>query len=255
MSSIQRKTTFLVSAERIRSVDSWWGGPERRDCVFVEHVAPLARKKAASLNPWRNLEIDDIQAIVNRVYGDDVHEVKGDGPWQGSVTQRLQSWRNNIATMALEVVGNWMKNEIELIVTQSEGGLTMKDVIADQIDAHLQKRPINEGSKLYTLYIRLSTGRGMGVSAAGTFANGHLTQLGQFDDEYEDEKPVGALILAMQAVRWSGARTMGTGELSDKKAKHFSFDNYGDTVKSKRTAWQRPRKRYASAAQLFSCAI
>jgi hypothetical protein len=72
------------------------------------------------------------------------------------VMQRLQSWRINIATKALEVVGTWIKNsrdDMEQIIVKSEGRLTMKDVIADQIVAHFQKRPIHHlhaGIELYT---------------------------------------------------------------------------------------------------------
>ena len=45
-----------------------------------------------------------------------------------------------------------------------------------------------------------SIGVGEHALILSTFANGHLTQLGEYDNDNEEEKPMGALILAMQAV-------------------------------------------------------
>ena len=47
--------------------------------LFTEKVAPLAGKKAATLDPWSNLNIDEVQAIVDQVYGAGKFEVKEDG--------------------------------------------------------------------------------------------------------------------------------------------------------------------------------
>jgi len=60
--------------------------------------------KAATLDPWSNLNIDAVQAIVDHVYGAHQFEVKEDGPWLGLVTARLQGWRNHIGTKAFDVV-------------------------------------------------------------------------------------------------------------------------------------------------------
>ena len=53
--------------------------------LFTEKVAPLARKKVAALDPWSNLNVDEVQAIVDQVYGAGRFEVKEDGPWLGLV--------------------------------------------------------------------------------------------------------------------------------------------------------------------------
>ena len=53
--------------------------------LFTDKVAPLARKKAAALDPWSNLNIDEVQGIVDQVYGAGRFEVKEDGPWLGLV--------------------------------------------------------------------------------------------------------------------------------------------------------------------------
>ncbi|KAK2464469.1 hypothetical protein APHAL10511_003512 [Amanita phalloides] len=61
-----------------------------------------------------------------------------------------------------------------------------------------------------------------------TFANGHITQLRQLEADLENGKPVGVLLLAMQAVGCA-LQCWESGELSDEKPKHFSLENYGDT--------------------------
>lgn len=53
--------------------------------LFTDKVAPLARKKAAALDPWSNLNIDEVQGIVDQVYGASRFKVKEDGPWLGLV--------------------------------------------------------------------------------------------------------------------------------------------------------------------------
>ncbi|KAF8625642.1 hypothetical protein AX15_005274 [Amanita polypyramis BW_CC] len=92
------------------------------------------------------------------------------------------------------------------------------------------------GSELYTYAYQWADWNG-GVDSKGlgenglvldTFADGYLTQLGEYEDDHENEKPVGALILAMQAVGCA-LEHWKTGELSKKEQK-FSADNYSDIV-------------------------
>jgi hypothetical protein len=62
--------------------------PDKKGADFTDVVAPLIRKKAgASLNPWENLEVEDIQAIVDRAFGKGRYEVAEDGPWYGLVRE------------------------------------------------------------------------------------------------------------------------------------------------------------------------
>jgi len=58
--------------------------------LFTEKVAPLARKKAGTLDPWSNLNVDEVQTIVDCVYGTGRFEVKEDGPWLGLVCITFQ---------------------------------------------------------------------------------------------------------------------------------------------------------------------
>lgn len=55
--------------------------PENIRGDFEEAVAPRIRKKIGSLPPWESLEITDIQAIVDDVYGQGTHTVTKKSFW------------------------------------------------------------------------------------------------------------------------------------------------------------------------------
>jgi hypothetical protein len=66
--------------------------PDKRGPEFTELVAPLIREKAgASLNPWDNLKVGDVQEIVNQVFGKDKYQVTEAGPWYGLVREQYKS--------------------------------------------------------------------------------------------------------------------------------------------------------------------
>ncbi|KAK2461359.1 hypothetical protein APHAL10511_006621 [Amanita phalloides] len=199
--------------------------------LFMDGIASLAHMKAGSLDPLSNLDVHTVQAIVDRVYSTGKYEVTEDGPWLGLVTQQLQTWWNNIATKASEVIERFIKID-------HKDELTTKELIAEQIQAHLKKEPIYIGSEIYMYVYQWAewndgvNSKGFGESALvlSTFANGHLTQLGQFNEDLGKEKLVGALILAMQAVL---AEHLNNGRfvIDKDKPNHFSADNYGDIIK------------------------
>ncbi|KAM6490252.1 hypothetical protein JOM56_014229 [Amanita muscaria] len=200
--------------------DKWMlkhlGDEKRVQEMFTEAVIPLARKKAGELEPWTSLDVDD-------------------------TTARLQNWRNTFAQNAME--------SVDLLINQHKESLNTKELVAAQINAQLQKVPIKSGSEL-NMYayqwhdwnngvnsevrvfpslasISSLTGFAQSDLVLRTFALAHLAALGDYDD-FSKEKPVGALILAMQAVgraleHWT------TGEKLDTKPPAFSADNYGDT--------------------------
>jgi hypothetical protein len=75
-----------------------WGGcnkwtlahlPDKRGSEFTDVIAPLIRKKAGnSSNPWENPKVEDIQEIVDNVFGVGKYEVTEDGPWYGLVCEQ-----------------------------------------------------------------------------------------------------------------------------------------------------------------------
>jgi hypothetical protein len=54
------------------------------DC-FTNDVVPLARQKAGTLDPWDNLSIQQVQDILDKVYGAKSYKVVEDGIWFGLV--------------------------------------------------------------------------------------------------------------------------------------------------------------------------
>lgn len=65
---------------------------------FTNAVAPRARKKTGALDPWANISIDEVKAIVDEVYGPGVHEVTADGPWVGLVRDNYDNSDNVLTT-------------------------------------------------------------------------------------------------------------------------------------------------------------
>jgi hypothetical protein len=62
--------------------------PDNRGPEFTDLVAPLIRKKVgASISPWDNLKVKEIQEIVDGVFGNGKYKVVEDGPWYGLVRQ------------------------------------------------------------------------------------------------------------------------------------------------------------------------
>ena len=55
--------------------------PESIQGDFEEAMAPCICKKIGSLPPWESLEITDIQAIVDDVYGQRTHTVMKKSFW------------------------------------------------------------------------------------------------------------------------------------------------------------------------------
>ena len=72
--------------------------PDKRiQAAFTNEVAPLASSTVATqarVDPWCNLKVDQVQAIVDDVYGAGVFEVKEEGPWLGLV-RPLLSYRTH----------------------------------------------------------------------------------------------------------------------------------------------------------------
>ena len=63
---------------------------EARD-DFENMIAPLVRLKAGALsNPWQALQVDEVQGLVDDVYGAGKYKVTGDGAFYGLVRNSYQ---------------------------------------------------------------------------------------------------------------------------------------------------------------------
>lgn len=130
--------------------DKWVLGhlPQGTGITFTKEVIPLARKKAGCLDPWDNLTVQHVQEIVDKVFGSGKYEVTEDDAWYGlvcryciyyeflmnhmiEVIMRLHNWRNGFAQAAL--------NTINLFVERNSSELNTKELIAEEIKAHLEK--------------------------------------------------------------------------------------------------------------------
>ncbi|KAJ6613533.1 hypothetical protein B0H10DRAFT_2191936 [Mycena sp. CBHHK59/15] len=73
--------------------------PTGTSSQFTDEVVPLACELVGSeqIKPWAKLTVAQIQGIVDRVFGEGVHEVTPDGAWVGLLGYRLNDWRHGIA--------------------------------------------------------------------------------------------------------------------------------------------------------------
>ena len=53
---------------------------------FSSEVVPLVCKKAGALDPWDNLTIQQVQDIIDKVYGVESYKVVEEGVWFGLVS-------------------------------------------------------------------------------------------------------------------------------------------------------------------------
>ncbi|KAJ7465495.1 hypothetical protein FB451DRAFT_1369850 [Mycena latifolia] len=69
---------------------------------FTSEVIPLVRELAGAVPPWAALNVEQIQGVVDRVYGKGKHTVTLEGPWYGLVSYRMNDWHNKFAAQALK---------------------------------------------------------------------------------------------------------------------------------------------------------
>ncbi|KAF8657963.1 hypothetical protein AX14_007772, partial [Amanita brunnescens Koide BX004] len=193
-----------------------------------------ARKKAGSLEPWANLTVKQIKEIVDEVFGDSVHEVTEDGVW---VNQRLHTWHGDFGQKALDTVN--------FLIEENRAVLYTKALVAEQMATYLQKVPVWPGSDLHKYAYQYSDwdpetndpqldAFGLNPLVLRTFALAHLASL-DGNDDFTQERPVGALILAMQAVGCA-IEHWKDGEKPNTKPPAFSANNFADTWLSNKDA-------------------
>ncbi|KAG6809099.1 hypothetical protein H0H92_001622 [Tricholoma furcatifolium] len=192
--------------------------------AFKTYVVRLARIQAGAMEPWAGLTTVQIQGIVDQVYGVDEYEVKENDVWCGLIGYRLHDWRSSFGQNGIKTVTKLIEDNTEVLNSQT--------AIAEAINEYLT---IPKGQKSAPFQWQEFNG---GTAKKGLLQS-HLilrvfahTYLLLFDDPFEllrMDKPVGALLLAMQAVQ-RALSFWKTGELvvDTSPAGRFSFDNYGD---------------------------
>ncbi|KAJ7293024.1 hypothetical protein C8J57DRAFT_14040 [Mycena rebaudengoi] len=217
---------------------------------FVDEVVPLARELLGTVDPWAALNVKQVQSIVDRVYGANVHAVDVNGPWFGLLNYRLTDWRAGIAAQGIKAVQLLVdayepdsedEAEPEPAKEASTDPLPMPvkfrfdtaEGVAQFVEWALQMHP-QSGTRAFHWQMW-----GGGKDKKGLFQSQliqytfayHLMTLNSIPAMHTRSaaQPIGALLLSVQAVE-RALQFRKTGELVVPKgvAGHFSIDNWGD---------------------------
>ncbi|KAJ6619561.1 hypothetical protein B0H10DRAFT_2216830 [Mycena sp. CBHHK59/15] len=117
--------------------------PTSTSSQFTDEVVPLACKLVGSqqVKPWAKLTLTQIQAIVDRVFGEGVHEVTPEGPWVGLLGYRLNDWRHGIGAQPHKAMIDFIdlyetsdKEDVEDTNDDNHGNLNAGDAVSTAVD-------------------------------------------------------------------------------------------------------------------------
>ncbi|KAG6838529.1 hypothetical protein C0991_010893, partial [Blastosporella zonata] len=161
--------------------------------LFQDAVVPFACIKAGTKAPWAGLTTGDVQAIMDKVFGEDEHLVTENDVWCGLISYRLNDWRASFGQNGLKTVEQLFKDNMDEFDT--------KDAITNLVNTLLT---IPEGEETAPFIWReWVNGKKKGIFQAELILNVFaLAHLYLFDDPFDcvagDHKPTGALLLSMQ---------------------------------------------------------
>ncbi|KJA20449.1 hypothetical protein HYPSUDRAFT_203766 [Hypholoma sublateritium FD-334 SS-4] len=203
---------------------------------FTGVVTRLAKIKAGTITPWSNLTYSQVQGIVDLVFGQGVHTVEDGDVWCGLIAARICNWRNSFATAAIRSIDQWIEAHPD--------ALDSSERIADMCELCLSEKGTpphcpfwwREWTEDDNNIIR-KKGMFQNELILYTLSHAHLIKYDDIpnpDNLEDDEKPVGALILALQAVEHA-FKLRRTGEHIEPTSStgYFSCDNYGDYIEQK----------------------
>ncbi|KAG6883646.1 hypothetical protein C0992_008228, partial [Termitomyces sp. T32_za158] len=241
MQSIVRivPTKHVVTMTELRGGKKKWNLnhlPPGTASKFTSNVVPLVKEKVGTLAPWANLSTPQLQSIIDTVYQDGSYNVEGGDVWHGLVSYRLQSWRNGFATAASSIVKELFEDQ------DNRGSFDTPEARHSAVQWWLDWKG-QEGEETAPYLFRKCVDGEDGCRRkhgfcespfiVHTLARAHLAFVRpQNPQDLVENLPVGALILALQAVHHAlkeyekdGYRQVDTSRNGD-----FSFDNYGDTT-------------------------
>ncbi|KAF8810994.1 hypothetical protein BYT27DRAFT_7208870 [Phlegmacium glaucopus] len=229
--------------------------PKDTSEAFTNQLVPLAKSLAGSLSPWEGFSREQVQELVDKIYGPAQFTVQNApiDPWAPlmswiilmrdpnvQISYRLNNWHNGFGTKAAEALRRYIE------VDQAEFFKNCK-VIADWVQFSLtpdgnpptypflwKEWKINDKTEKVT-----KKGRLQNPLILYTLTLAHFTEWEDVPDPErlsEKEKPYGAFILALQAV--SPACLKGLDNRREYieprgSANHFSADNYSDRTERK----------------------
>ncbi|KAF8884400.1 hypothetical protein CPB84DRAFT_1750395 [Gymnopilus junonius] len=167
--------TFEESSARWRQEGEAQAPSRGAAAVFKEKLQPLIKILAGTQPPWGSLSVPQIQSLVDEVFDTGSYTVEHDDTWCDLVAYRLSNWRNSFRNYANEVVAGTCKS------------LRMPAIPQNNLRTEKFKR-----KGLFQNYLIVYT-----------LAKAHFSEFEIIRDPRtlpSDEMPVGALILALQAV-------------------------------------------------------
>ncbi|KAM6491427.1 hypothetical protein JOM56_013201 [Amanita muscaria] len=189
--------------------------PEDSKQLFKEEVLPRIRQLLGALEPWAILTHGHVQNVLDQVFGEGKYSAVNDKVFYGLA--------------AVEAVQKMINDNAEILATAA----ARKEFIA----GYLSKVPVGDDGEHDTHAYQWAEWSGNGAEKKGfgenslvlyTFATAHLAQIQGVSEDIEKEKPIGALLMSMQAVG-RALEIWIDGEKSLRKPPAFSYDNYGDT--------------------------
>ncbi|KAG6808816.1 hypothetical protein H0H92_002794 [Tricholoma furcatifolium] len=203
---------------------------------FSNEVVPRAKQKVGTLAPWANLSTKDLQHIIDVVYGKGVYTTEKSDVWHGLVSYRIQTWRNGFTAAADTAIDKYFKDPENYEIFKSseerqrvvQWWLEYKGEKGEETAPYQFKKCVDSDDGP-----RRKSGFCQSPFIIETLANAHLQYIysrPSADDPIE-EKPIGAIILSLQAVEHilKQYETDGNKQVDNSREGEFSFNNYGDT--------------------------
>ncbi|KAJ3492461.1 hypothetical protein NLJ89_g11232 [Agrocybe chaxingu] len=222
---------------------------------FQSVLLPIVRKYTGTMNPWDTPSNAELQTLVDEVYGTSKYTVLSESVWERLIHYRLYGWRNGFVAAAADTLEAFIDNYRSSSFQTPEA---IAEWVADMLEEH-DLAPGSAKSKKTSPYQWREWNAGTKKKGflrnyliMETFAVAHLSNIPAYESFLiDDRKPIGALILSMQAVHhalqpWrSGKKEPKAPKLkNDKKTTDhpkFSHANYGDVVTTERPKPGAPR--------------
>ncbi|KAK2459268.1 hypothetical protein APHAL10511_008713, partial [Amanita phalloides] len=198
------------------------------ESLFKTIVMTEVHKKVGILKPWAMLGVEDVQAIIEQTFPGKGYKVAEDNAWYQLMKACLESWHNHFVTNAMQTIKGLLESN----------NLTTPESIVKEVKLHLDSTELKVTPEYTykTFQYQWSQWnedptqrRGFGQSdlVLYTFAVSHLTYLSKIEiEDLMNERPIGALILLMQAVGW--AFELWKMGVLPKTPPKFSKENFGD---------------------------
>ncbi|KAG6852482.1 hypothetical protein C0991_011592 [Blastosporella zonata] len=212
---------------------------------FTNLVLPRVRRINSCLAPWTTLLTQQLQDIVDDVFGEGAQHVSDDvNVWKGLTSYRLNNWRNGFITVACTIVKTLFFNiddfpdekAIKRAVKWYAHVHTLKTTAGKLKTAAYQWQQWEDNSRYKKGFTQCSL-------IIETLAEAHLDNIDVQPSKRDNikELPVGALIHSLQAVEHALKEyKTGTCVINKTARGHYSADNYGDRKECKVDAQGSP---------------